>query len=66
MKRRLFTLNLDLENDAFHGADRDHEVARILEHAAKLVMNGAERTELSDANGNSVGSYEFYTEDKDD
>ena len=52
-----FTLSFDADSAAFD-SDRDTEVARILRHAADLVLSGGDTT-LRDLNGNTVGAWKL-------
>jgi len=51
-----FTLEIDLGDDAMKtGAD----VASALENVARRVCQGADVGKIRDANGNTVGRFEF-------
>ncbi len=51
-----FTLTIDCDNDAF-GRDPELEVARLLHLTAKRLYDGEGK--LHDANGNTVGRFQF-------
>lgn len=55
----IFTLEMDLGNAAFEGDHERDEVARLLSQTARRVLAGNSDGALVDANGNSVGRYEF-------
>lgn len=57
------TLNMDMDNAAFHGDEGDyfpgHEAARLLTVVAASVESGERRGRVVDVNGNTVGAWEI-------
>jgi hypothetical protein len=61
----MFTLTIKTDNAAFEG-DPANEVARILLAAAAKLLHGGTSFNLTDINGNKVGSCELENEAEDD
>ena len=56
----IFKLEIATDNAAFDGPDtRDHEVARILNEAAKRLRQGFDSGRCIDFNGNVVGEFAY-------
>ena len=60
-----FTLAIETGNDAFDGVEQS-EVARILRVVADQVERGTDCANISDVNGNTVGTFELELEDSEE
>jgi hypothetical protein len=54
-----FSIEIEVENDAFTGTNREPEIARILVDLASNVYKGKIVNRLKDINGNLVGTSKF-------
>lgn len=61
-----FSLRISLENDALQHGESKEELARILRDAANKLMQMPDETYkgLRDISGNTVGYYQFTTDDE--
>ena len=62
-----FNLRITCENAAFFDEENRFnpwEVARILNHVAKLVQEGVDTRSIHDLNGNKVGEWSLTVEDQ--
>lgn len=55
----MFQLKIKLGNAALAGADRGHELARLMRFVAHEVEKGRCASTIRDVNGNLVGGYEM-------
>jgi hypothetical protein len=53
-----FSLEFDMENDAFSG-DWRSEAARALRDVAKRIESGKDVSKVMDSNGNSIGKVDY-------
>lgn len=53
----MFNVSINLQNDAFLGANRQEELARIMRRIAEQVQTGMTESVITDKNGNSVGMW---------
>jgi hypothetical protein len=55
--RKLFTMHISMENDAFQGRRAANELMKMLEHVSGQVATGRFSGKLVDTNGNTVGEF---------
>ena len=56
-----FKVIMNLDNAAFQDRNTEMETARILREIADKIENGDDSLKIYDINGNSIGSWGFYT-----
>lgn len=52
-----FTLNFNMDNDAFNGDMKYYESSRILQDIAKKIKDRKEEGKIYDINGNQIGHW---------
>ena len=52
-------ININMENAAFEGNNKEYELNRILKELADKIRNYETPTKLKDINGNTVGIVEY-------